>query len=306
MTRIKRIILMTLLYAALFSSSFFMVSYFNGYHFMKQAALQLIIGVASLIAAVIIIALLFKRSNYSLMDMVRVQESEEQSEAELMEPEGTEEPSEEAEENQLSAGQLEVARDEFIHTTSIHTADGEVNTQTDIKTEEQPGPQAQVQQAEENAEAAEETETAAEAEKEPENEEGSAHQPQWKPLSSEISQPVLTVTPEVREDPLTATQISYINASANSYINEEGLPQLVMTKDLSKEDIERRKRQYERPGEIREAVSRMSDDEELDDDFYVQDEREDRLAAVLGRIIMVLSIILIFICGYYFYSRYLG
>ncbi|MCR5066656.1 MAG: hypothetical protein K6A14_01175 [Erysipelotrichaceae bacterium] len=278
MTRIKRIILMSLLYAALFAASFFLVSYFNGYHFMSVPAIQLILGVAALMGAVVIITLLFKRSNYSLKDMIMIEElSEEESTGaevqKINEVAENEEQIEAEEANELSAGQTEIADEGIIHTTSIHLPDGE----TVIEQTEDQRPEV-IQKEEEQ-----------------------------KPLNSEIKTPVLTVAPQQPKQNLTDTQITYIKASANSYINEEGFPQLVMTNDLSREDIERRKRQYERPETLKDP-SRLtsSHDEEVGDDLYVQDEREDALASLLGKIILVLSVILVLICGYYVYSRYLG
>ena len=278
MTRIKRIILMSLLYAALFAASFFLVSYFNGYHFMSVPAIQLILGVAALTGAVVIITLLFKRSNYSLKDMIMVEElSEEESPGaevqKINEVAENEAHTEEEEVNELSAGQTEIADEGIIHTTSIHLPDGEtVIEQTDDQKPE-------IIQKEELQ----------------------------KPLNSEIKTQMLTVAAQQPKQNLTDTQITYIKASANSYINEEGFPQLVMTNDLSREDIERRKRQYERPETLKDP-SRLtySHDEEVGDDLYVQDEREDALASLLGKIILVLSIILVIICGYYVYSRFLG
>ncbi|MBQ4252694.1 MAG: hypothetical protein II704_06580 [Erysipelotrichaceae bacterium] len=288
MTRIKRIGLMSGLYISLFIASFCLVTYFNGYQFLGQLFLQLMAGIVALIAAVVIIFLMFKNSNYRLKDLILVEEEESDQALErpLDNSEETKlnESDEESrqQENQLDNSQNSIAQ-QFIDTSLLPPeTDAAPQQEPEMKAEEIPEPPAdQI------------------AEPQPVI---TAQQMQ----ASAVNEPQLTVKPEV-SDPLTETQINYINSSANSYLNEKGLPQLVMTNDLSKEDIERRKRQYENPQEILEPEEvRESYDEEVDEDFYIQDEGQDRLAAVLVRIIIILVFILIFICGYYVYSRYLG
>ena len=51
---------------------------------------------------------------------------------------------------------------------------------------------------------------------------------------------------------LTDTQIMFINKSDNSYINEEGFPQLIVTKELSKDQIKTYEQLYQNQKEIDE------------------------------------------------------
>ena len=273
MTRLKRIILMTVLYAALFAASFFLVTYFNGYHFMKAAVFQLALGILALIIAVFAIFLLFRRSGYRIMDMITVEEADEEKEEDL----SLEESSgiAEASGKPLSDGNSLTDEQTMIATKAVREFSEDTEAEVNSATEEE----------KRDAEPAADHERA----------------------DSTLRDNVITMKVPEDNDPLTKTQINYINLSANSYINESGMPQLVMTNDLSKEDIERRKRQYERPEEMfNQEGERISHDEQVDDDFYIQDERQDRIAGVLGRIILIQVIILILISGYYVYSRFLG
>ena len=293
---------MTILYVSLFAASFFLVTYFNGYHFLQKSFLQLMSGILALIVSVSTIFVLFKRSNYQLRNLIMVDESEEND----PDAEGTVENDEHhagVQQNQLESDQT------LIVSESAQTIRGE--------SEEKEMISELTQQPSEQPETAQKQKT--QTEEDPQNTDEQQTQfidtslqsvvsEEEKPASSAVSKPAMTVMMEPENDPLTETQISYIKSSVNSYINENGLPQLVMTNDLSKEDIELRKRQYENPEEIltpREPVNYQQDDE-IDEDFYIQDERLESHVAILVRVIAILVVILILISGYYVYSRFLG
>lgn len=125
---------------------------------------------------------------------------------------------------------------------------------------------------------------------------------------SQIYQPRMEFMLE--DEPLTKTQISYINNSSNSYINTQGMPQLVMTDNLSANKVKERAEDYLNQKAAEENVepvqTEIQSDEEVDESFYIQDEREESLINILGTIALILFVVFIGIVGYYLYSRYLG
>lgn len=99
---------------------------------------------------------------------------------------------------------------------------------------------------------------------------------------------------------LTDTQIMFINKSDNSYINEEGFPQLIVTKELSKDQIKTYEQLYQNQKEIDEETQRQLDEEEKQ---YLQEEKYENIIHILTVVIVLLVLANLVLGAYYAYLR---
>ncbi|MDO4378408.1 MAG: hypothetical protein Q4C64_04560 [Erysipelotrichia bacterium] len=99
---------------------------------------------------------------------------------------------------------------------------------------------------------------------------------------------------------LTETQIMYINQSDNSYINDQGLPQLIVTKELSKDKIASYEQIYRQQKELDAETQKQLDEEEK---MYLQQEKYENIIHVLTIIIVLLVLANIVMGAYCLYLR---
>ncbi len=99
---------------------------------------------------------------------------------------------------------------------------------------------------------------------------------------------------------LTETQIMYINQSDNSYINDQGLPQLIVTKELSKDKIASYEQIYQQQKEMDAETQKQLDEEEK---MYLQQEKYENIIHILTIIIVLLVLANIVMGAYCLYLR---
>lgn len=99
---------------------------------------------------------------------------------------------------------------------------------------------------------------------------------------------------------LTETQIMYINKSDNSYINDEGMPQLMVTNEMSKDKINSYEQQYQKQKEFEEEYQRKVDEEEQ---MYLRLEKYENIIHILTIIIVLLVLANLALGAYYIYLR---
>ena len=92
----------------------------------------------------------------------------------------------------------------------------------------------------------------------------------------------------------------FINKSDNSYINEEGFPQLIVTKELSKDQIKTYEQLYQNQKEIDEETQRQLDEEEKQ---YLQEEKYENIIHILTVVIVLLVLANLVLGAYYAYLR---
>jgi len=371
MKRITRIILMILLYACLFAASFFLVTYFNGYAIFKPRnittfnplIIQLIIGLVTLLGAIVILYFLLRRNHEKLIERADseltdddeyVSEKTEYATTSDLKADNDSQndfhdKTAENEYNEVTNDQLTIVSSETTAESSVNEQpeeeemvnDAEPAEQEDDISEELATGQQEIVSVKEDDQDAKESELPdnivnfgditpdysveidtptnmleaksqnAEAEEIVEDvlEEFSVERPSRRESAdSQIYRPKMEFM--LDDEPLTKTQISYINNSSNSYINTQGMPQLVMTDNLSANKVKERAEDYynQKAAEKNDepVQTETVTEEEVDDSFYIQDEREESLINILGTIALILFVVFIGIVGYYLYSRYLG
>lgn len=99
---------------------------------------------------------------------------------------------------------------------------------------------------------------------------------------------------------LTETQIMYINKSDNSYINDKGMPQLMVTNEMSKDKINSYEQQYQKQKEFEEEYQRKVDEEEQ---MYLRLEKYENIIHILTIIIVLLVLANLALGAYYIYLR---
>lgn len=99
---------------------------------------------------------------------------------------------------------------------------------------------------------------------------------------------------------LTDTQIMFINKSDNSYINDQGLPQLNVTKELSQDKIKIYEKIYQKQQEIDEETQRQLDEEEKQ---YLLEEKYENTIHILTVVIILLVLANLVFGAYYAYLR---
>ena len=131
-----------------------------------------------------------------------------------------------------------------------------------------------------------------------------------------INEPLEQLEPEMTDAQpiqsiLTETQINYINRSANSYLNEEGQPQLVVTAEYNRHTTinvpELKKTGTAQPGASAAEAKQFeqSDYDDLDDEALYGDDTASTGTRILNAIILILILGIIAVGSYYVYSRYL-
>ncbi|HPW54037.1 MAG TPA: hypothetical protein PK631_06640, partial [Erysipelotrichaceae bacterium] len=127
-------------------------------------------------------------------------------------------------------------------------------------------------------------------EEKPEKEEVHLEKVKQDMIVSEVVQPV----------ELTETQMIYIEGSESSYLNTQGLPQLVITDQVASKDIKKANLIF-REIEKQETLEKQQlDKEELE---YLKEEKEENIISVLITAAVILGLLNIALLFYYLYTR---
>ena len=98
---------------------------------------------------------------------------------------------------------------------------------------------------------------------------------------------------------LTNTQILYINNSDNSYIDDRGLPQLVVTKEIDSKKVSNAYMQQQLTDQ--QKLLELQKEEEQ----YLLEEKQERTIEILKVVLVILVIVNLLLLAYFIYLRVL-
>ena len=98
---------------------------------------------------------------------------------------------------------------------------------------------------------------------------------------------------------LTNTQILYINNSDNSYIDDRGLPQLVVTKEIDSQKVSNAYLQQQLTDQ--QKLLELQKEEEQ----YLLEEKQERTIEILKVVLVILVIVNLLLLAYFIYLRVL-
>lgn len=98
---------------------------------------------------------------------------------------------------------------------------------------------------------------------------------------------------------LTNTQILYINNSDNSYIDDRGLPQLVVTKEIDSKKVSNAYLQQQLTDQ--QKLLELQKEEEQ----YLLEEKQERTVEILKVVLVILVIVNLLLLAYFIYLRVL-
>ena len=98
---------------------------------------------------------------------------------------------------------------------------------------------------------------------------------------------------------LTNTQILYINNSDNSYIDDRGLPQLVVTKEIDSKKVSNAYLQQQLTDQ--QKLLELQKEEEQ----YLLEEKQERTIEILKVVLLILVIVNLLLLAYFIYLRVL-
>lgn len=117
-----------------------------------------------------------------------------------------------------------------------------------------------------------------------------------------VAEDIITEEVDAKVD-LTDTQMMYIEQSKSSYLNTQGLPQLVVTDQVDSKDVKKANQIYqeiEKQQIIEKNTLEVLEREEL---LYLQEEKEERIISILSFMVFVLILANIALVVYFFVSR---
>lgn len=315
-----KVILMILLYLFIGVAVFALITYFKDIKILSDINKQLYFGAGSVALAIIDLILLWGKEDKDEEDVDEVDtEVDETSSDELnvndqqlkqefdqLKQEVTQLKQEQqsVEEDivdESNAEQSDQDINEHDETEEVVEDDQEVvlqkandDTLYDVSNDEK-DQQEQMNQAQ--LEIAEEVEKLTDSE-EDENEDYQDAFDQQEELSED--QEEINPLPQKINADLTDTQIMFINKSDNSYINDQGLPQLNVTKELSQDKIKTYEKIYQKQQEIDEETQKQLDEEEQQ---YLLEEKYENTIHILTVVIILLVLANLVFGAYYAYLR---
>ncbi len=331
MNRVSRLVMLICIYATLFIGCFSLISYFNEFYLLKNPLHQLILAIVTLIIAIVLtVIMLVLKKRDSADEELEVKPSE----REIPEFVLTDEEIKDDNYEFTDASEIEFIgmneEDIFVEEEPAYEEDVAVKEETAevfIKGEEQSAAETAVmvkeesdvsedsiieeekprdvidvlydtlsmkkisaeQNDEKTAEESSEQEVQITEEK-PEKEEVHLEKVKQDMIVSEVVQPV----------ELTETQMIYIEGSESSYLNTQGLPQLVITDQVASKDIKKANLIF-REIEKQETLEKQQlDKEELE---YLKEEKEENIISVLITAAVILGLLNIALLFYYLYTR---
>ncbi len=117
-----------------------------------------------------------------------------------------------------------------------------------------------------------------------------------------VAEDIITEEVDAKVD-LTDTQMMYIEQSKSSYLNTQGLPQLVVTDQVDSKDVKKANQIYqeiEKQQIIEKNTLEVLEREEL---LYLQEEKEERIISILSFMVFVLILANVALVVYFLVSR---
>lgn len=304
MNRVSRLIMLICIYASLFIGCFSLLTYYNEVYLLENSIYQLILAITALVIGLILIAVQFfvkKKENFDA----------DAEDDEFTEKERDELLLSQKQEEKISFVEEEIIDDNYEFTDSEEIEINEKTKEEIIVEEENPKDVLEVLHDTLSLKKIEESQNDEEIiveeivveeidEKSQILEEKSDEQK--KVYLESVAKDILTeeVLPTVD---LTDTQMLYIENSESSYLNTQGLPQLVITNKVDSKNIKRANEIY-REIEKKETADQLAiEKEELE---YLKEEKEESIISKLSIISVILALLNIAVLIYYFYTRILS
>lgn len=299
MNRVSRLIMLICIYASLFIGCFSLLTYYNEVYLLENSIYQLILAITALVIGLILIAVQFfvkKKENFDA----------DTEDDEFTEKERDELFLSQKQEERISFVEEEIIDDNYEFTDSEEIEINEKTKEEIIVEEENPKDVLEVLHDTLSLKKIEESQNDEEIiveeidEKSQILEEKSDEQK--KVYLESVAKDILTeeVLPTVD---LTDTQMLYIENSESSYLNTQGLPQLVITNKVDSKNIKRANEIY-REVEKKETADQLAiEKEELE---YLKEEKEESIISKLSIISVILALLNIAVLIYYFYTRILS
>lgn len=304
MNRVSRLIMLICIYASLFIGCFSLLTYYNEVYLLENSIYQLILAITALVIGLILIVVQFfvkKKENFDA----------DTEDDEFTEKERDELFLSQKQEERISFVEEEIIDDNYEFTDSEEIEINEKTKEEIIVEEENPKDVLEVLHDTLSLKKIEESQNDEEiiveeivveeiGEKSQILEEKSDEQK--KVYLESVAKDILTeeVLPTVD---LTDTQMLYIENSESSYLNTQGLPQLVITNKVDSKNIKRANEIY-REVEKKETADQLAiEKEELE---YLKEEKEESIISKLSIISVILALLNIAVLIYYFYTRILS
>lgn len=299
MNRVSRLIMLICIYASLFIGCFSLLTYYNEVYLLENSIYQLILAITALVIGLILIAVQFfvkKKENFDA----------DTEDDEFTEKERDELFLSQKQEEKINFVEEEIIDDNYEFTDSEEIEINEKTKEEIIVEEENPKDVLEVLHDTLSLKKIEESQNDEEIiveeidEKSQILEEKSDEQK--KVYLESVAKDILTeeVLPTVD---LTDTQMLYIENSESSYLNTQGLPQLVITNKVDSKNIKRANEIY-REVEKKETADQLAiEKEELE---YLKEEKEESIISKLSIISVILALLNIAVLIYYFYTRILS
>ncbi|NMA15769.1 MAG: hypothetical protein GX935_00790 [Erysipelotrichia bacterium] len=304
MNRVSRLIMLICIYASLFIGCFSILTYYNEVYLLENSIYQLILAITALVIGLILIAVQFfvkKKENFDA----------DTEDDEFTEKERDELFLSQKQDEKISFLEEEIIDDNYEFTDFEEIEINERTKEEIIVEEENPKDVLEVLHDTLSLKKIEESQNDEEIivedivveeidEKSQILEEKSDEQK--KVYLESVAKDIITeeVLPTVD---LTDTQMLYIENSESSYLNTQGLPQLVITNKVDSKNIKRANEIYREVEKIETADQLAIEKEELE---YLKEEKEESIISKLSIISVILALLNIAVLIYYFYTRILS
>lgn len=317
MNRFSRLIVLICIYAALFMGCFLLITYYNGVYLLENSLYQLFIAIPSLIIAVILIIVQFVYKKKGSVDELEEEDYETLSDEEIDEYVLSDKEIEDDNYEFTDSSELEFIgiddedatdeTDEVIEEKEIDIKENEIEYEIiveddEIISEEKPQDVIDVLYDTLSMKKLRETENVEEKAEESVQQEivEEEIQPEKEEVHLEkVSQDVITEDVAVSVD-LTNTQMMYIEQSESSYLNTQGVPQLVVTDQVDSKDLKKANYIYKEIEKQKIDEQSELEQEELE---FLKEEKEENIISLLTMIIVALVIGNIVLLVYYLFTR---
>lgn len=297
MNRISRFIMLICIYASLFIGCFSILTYYNEVYLLENPVYQLVFAIVAIVIGLVLIAVqFFAKKEDSIDNDVEDEEFTDEEIDELLLLEDEEE---------LNYLEQEIIDDNYEFVDSNEIEFSKKTEEEIIVDEEKPKDVIEVLHDTLSMKKIEEDqndETIVVEEIKIENEDDKTEEKSDEKEEvhlNEVKKDILTeeVLPAAE---LTDTQMMYIENSESSYLNTQGLPQLVITNKVDSKYLKRANEIY-KESEKREIVDQLAiEKEELE---YLKEVKEESIISILSKISIILALLNIAVLVYYFYTR---
>ncbi len=305
MNKISRLILLLCIYASLFIGCFLLITYYNGLYLLENSIVQLIIAIIGLIIGLILIVYQFisKRKDYEKEDLEDDSIDEETEKIVLRDEEIFDDNYEFSDSSEIDL----IDENKTLIDEEIAVEDEIVVENEKVAEEEKTKDIIEVlydtlsmKKIEENKDN-EETETSKlQKEIEVEDEYQDIGQAEKQEIHLEMISKDMITEDVVEKVELTDTQMMYIEQSESSYLNTQGLPQLVITNQVDSKDVKRADHVFKEIEKQENIDKQELYKEELK---YLKEEKEENIISALSIATAILIFLNIVLIAYYFLLR---